>query len=206
MPSSKAVIKDKDYCDLLYAWIQCHSERVSSVGGSLRRIEKSEIKWAKIEKDFSRFDVEKNKTIKAMERRTIAKYFNHLIEKGLITDNGDDYYYLELLPNDEANLIEYNTLSIMMNTMQRHCINIYIYLFNRYYANGCEPFVATIKQIKTYLGVATTTTSNNKFVSDSIQILQLLGLLKYKEIYQDEKTLLQFIVVKNKLPEVDSNF
>ena len=80
-----------------------------------------------------------------MERRTIAKYFNHLIEKGLITDNGDDYYYLELLPNDEANLIEYNTLSIMMNTMQRHCINIYIYLFNRYYANGCEPFVATIK-------------------------------------------------------------
>ena len=206
MPSSKAVIKDKDYCDLLYAWIQCHSERVGSVGGSLRRIEKSEIKWAKIEKDFSRFDVEKNKTIKAMERRTIAKYFNHLIEKGLITDNGDDYYYLELLPNDEANLIEYNTLSIMMNTMQRHCINIYIYLFNRYYANGCEPFVATIKQIKTYLGVATTTTSNNKFVSDSIQILQLLGLLKYKEIYQDEKTLLQFIVVKNKLPEVDSNF
>ena len=206
MPSSKAVIKDKDYCDLLYAWIQCHSERVGSVGGSLRRIEKSEIKWAKIEKDFSRFDVEKNKTIKAMERRTIAKYFNHLIEKGLITDNGDDYYYLELLPNDEANLIEYNTLSIMMNTMQRHCINIYIYLFNRYYANGCEPFVATIKQIKTYLGVATTTTSNNKFVSDSIQILQLLGLLKYKEIYQDEKTLLQFIVVKNKLPEVGSNF
>jgi len=44
-----------------------------------------------------------------MERRTIAKYFKFLIEKGLITED-EDFYYLAVLPPDEANLIEYNTL------------------------------------------------------------------------------------------------
>lgn len=27
MPSTSSIIREKDYCDLLYAWLQCNSER-----------------------------------------------------------------------------------------------------------------------------------------------------------------------------------
>lgn len=42
-----------------------------------------------------------------MGRKTIAKYFSFIEDKGLITLREDGYYYLTVLENDEANLIEY---------------------------------------------------------------------------------------------------
>ena len=79
-----------------------------------------------------------------MARKTIAKYFAHLVKEGLVYEE-DGYYYLKVLDNSSANLIEYKTLSKLMNVLQKNSISIYIYLFNRYYANGCAPFIATIK-------------------------------------------------------------
>ena len=52
-----------------------------------------------------------------MSRKTISKYFNHLLEKGLIVDEGDEYYYITVLGASEANLIEYITLSKLMNVL-----------------------------------------------------------------------------------------
>lgn len=198
MPSN-SMIKEKNYCDLLYAWLQCKSERVN-MNDKIRRVPKEKIKWVKIEQDFIRPDKE-GKMCKIMERRTIAKYFNFLLEKGYITEEDDGYYYLETLPSNEATLIEYETLSKMVNTVKQNVINIYIYLFNRYYANGCQPFIATMKQIKSYLGIATTTTSNNLIVSDSIDILERLGLLRMEMITKDGKSNMQFITVRNRLPD-----
>jgi hypothetical protein len=72
-----------------------------------------------------------------MGRKTIAKYFKHLEDKGFIKLNEEDeYYYLTVLDSHEANLIEYNTLSKLMNVLQKNSLSIYIYLFNRYVANG----------------------------------------------------------------------
>ena len=90
-----------------------------------------------------------------------------------------------------------------MNVLQKNSINIYIYLFNRFYANGCEPFVATMKQIKDYIGIATSTTSNNAIVSDTIEILQRLGLLEMNIEYDDKqlKSYMKFNWVANKLPD-----
>jgi hypothetical protein len=51
-----------------------------------------------------------------MGRKTIAKYFNYLEEKGLIKLEGE-YYILTLLEPNEANLIEYNTLNKLMNVL-----------------------------------------------------------------------------------------
>lgn len=198
MPSN-SMIKEKNYCDLLYAWLQCKSERVN-MNDKIRRVPKEKIKWVKIEQDFIRPDKE-GKMCKIMERRTIAKYFNFLLEKGYITEEDDGYYYLETLPSNEATLIEYETLSKMVNTVKQNVINIYIYLFNRYYANGCQPFIATMKQIKSYLGIATTTTSNNLIVSDSIDILERLGLLRMEMVTRDGKSNMQFITVRNRLPD-----
>lgn len=200
MPSTTYITKEKDYCDLLYAWIQCNSERVS-VDSRDRRIHKSKIKWVQIEKDFTRI-ASNGEVDKVMSRKTIAKYFKHLEDKGLIKLEDDDYYYLRLLDQSEANLIEYKTLMKLMNVLQKNSISIYIYLFNRYWANGKQPFIATLKNIKDYIGIATTTTSNNAIVDDTIEILKRLGLLDYELLWQDGKSLLQFKWVKNSLPEL----
>ena len=198
MPSSSSITREKDYCDLLYAWLQCNSER-ESVNSQKRRIEKGLVKWVAIERDFTRVDSDGN-VDKVMSRKTIAKYFSHLLQQGLVYEE-DDYYYLTVLEQDQANLIEYMTLTKLMNVLQKNSISIYIYLFNRYFANGCQPFVATLKQIKDFIGIATTTTSNNMIVDDTLDILKRLGLLDYHLIRKDEKTYLEFLKVRNSLPE-----
>jgi hypothetical protein len=92
MPSTSSCIREKDYCDLLYAWLQCNSEREDASNMARRRLPKSKIKWTAIETDFTRNGV------KIMSRKTIAKYFQHLMDKGLITFNEvDNYYYLTRL-------------------------------------------------------------------------------------------------------------
>ena len=140
---------------------------------------------------------------KVMSRKTIAKYFKYFEDKGLIQLNeADGFYYLTVLDPSEANLIEYNTLSKLMNVLQKNSISVYIYLFNRYYANGRSPFIATIKQIKDFIGIATTTTSNNIVIDDTLDILRRLGLLDYGlTVGDDNKTYLEFKWIKNKLPE-----
>ena len=71
MPSNRSTVREKDYCDLLYAWLQCHSEKLDSE--KQRRIHKSLVKWTAIESDFTRTDKE-GKIYKVMSRKTIAKY------------------------------------------------------------------------------------------------------------------------------------
>ena len=201
MPSTSSVAREKDYCDLLYAWLQCNSER-ENMNDVVRRIHKSKIKWVSIEKDFTRI-LSDGTVDKVMSRKTIAKYFKHLEDKGLVKLNEENnYYYLTVLDSTEANLIEYNTLSKLMNVLQKNSISVYIYLFNRYYANGKSSFIATIKQIKDFIGIATTTTSNNIIIDDTLDILKRLGLLEYGMINgEDNKTYLEFKWIKNKLPD-----
>lgn len=200
MPAAKMIVKEKDYCDLLYAWIQCNSERESLVSNR-RRIEKKNVKWILIERAFTRI-LSDGTEEKVMSRKTISKYFNHLLEKGLIVDEGDEYYYITVLGASEANLIEYITLSKLMNVLQKNSISIYIYLFNRYCANGYQPFVATIKQIKDFIGIATSTTSNNVIIDDTVDILKRLGLLDVRMLMgEDNRTYLEFLWVKNELPK-----
>lgn len=199
MPSSKIITKEKNYCDLLYAWLQCNSELLD-MESRMRYIERKNVKWARIERDFTRQS--SDGTIeKVMDRKTIAKYFRHLEEKGLVKLNKeDDNYYLTVLDNYEANLIEYKTLNKLMNVFQKNSISIYIYLFNRYFANDQKPFIVTMRQIKEFIGIATSTTSNNMLIDDTLDILKRLKLLDYEIIYQDGKTMFQFKWVKNKLP------
>lgn len=196
MPTNRMLVREKNYCDLLYAWLQCNSERVHPTSRE-RCIAKSKVKWAAIERDFTR-ELSDGTIEKIMDRRTVAKYFNFLLTQGLIKLE-EDTYYLTLLEGSEAHLIEYNTLSKLMNVLQKNSLSIYIYLYNRYYANNSKPFIATMKQIKEYIGVATTTTSNNVFIDDTLDILKRLNLLDYELTLQEGKSYLTFKWVKNQL-------
>lgn len=203
MPSQSFITREKDYCDLLYAWLQCNSERVG-IDCVDRKIAKKKVKWAAIERDFTRID-DGGREYKIMSRKTVAKYFQFLVDDGLVIDHDEQFYYLKVLGRHDANLIEYKTLMKMMNVLQRNAINVYIYLFNRYYANGCEPFIATMRQIKEFIGVATSTTSNNVQIADMIEFLDRLGLLHMEmtELDEDNKTYMEFQWVRNKLPELE---
>ena len=72
-----------------------------------RRIAKSDINFSAIEREFTR-TYEDGTVEKVMTRVTIKKYFNNLIEQGLIKYcEMDGYYYLTVLDKEMANLIEY---------------------------------------------------------------------------------------------------
>ena len=207
MPSQSYIVREKNYCDILYAWIQCNSERVD-FNTSERKIEKKKVKWAAIERDFIRINPETGEEEKVMSRKTIAKYFQYLVERGLIYQKEEDskYYYLTVLGRQDANLIEYRTLTEMMYTCTRNLISVYIYLFNRYYANGMEPFIATHKQIKEFIGIATSTTSNNAEIIMIINWLQKrLKLLdmEYTEPDEQNRRYMRFLWVKNKFPDTE---
>ena len=86
-----------------------------------------------------------------------------------------------------------------MNVLKQDAISVYSYLFNRYYANGLEPFYASISSIKEFIGRATDTTSNNIVIVDMIDILKRLGLMEFELINKDGKSQYKFYWVKNKL-------
>jgi hypothetical protein len=204
MPSSSTITKQKNYSDLLYAWLQCNSDK--SEDGQ-RRIHKSKVVWTSIEKDLMREvwdeSVQTTIVVKPMNRRTIAKYFNHLIEEDLVKfDEDDGYFYLTTLSPKQANLIEYHTLNKMVHVLQDHAISIYVYIFNCYWANGCEPVSISMRSIKEHIGIATTTTSNNAVIMDTIEILERLGLLRMSMVSDGVHMHMVFSNVRNSLPEI----
>lgn len=203
MPSIRGITSEKDYCDLLYAWLQCNSDRAyPGSDDPSRRIHKSKVKWTKIENDFTRVSLE-GTVEKVMGRKTIKKYFDYLLDRGLIKFNEEDsYYYLTVLDNHSGHLIEYNTLTKLMNVLRKNSISIYILLFNTYYSRGCQSFDITMSYIKDFIGIATSTTSNNMIIDDTLDILQRLGLLSYKLVFDGEKRHLRINWMKNKLPDL----
>lgn len=200
MPTSALVVQAKEYCDLLYAWFQCESERCG-INEPGRRVPKSKASCLAIERAFTR-QTSDGTVEKVMARKTIKKYLDYLIEVGLIEPRDDGYYYLTVLSADGAHLIEYRTLNKLMNVFRKNSISIYIYLFNRYYANGCGSFIVTMKQIKDYIGIATSTTSNNMIVDDTLEVLKRLGLLQYHMTYDGPKSMIQIDWVRNELPDL----
>ena len=202
IPTERSITKEKDYCDLLYAWIQCNSERVSPTS-SQRRIRKSETKFVNIEKAMTRkIGMEEEKI---MSKYTISKYFKKLVEWNMIYEKPDDkeYYYLQVLDAESASLIEYNTLVTLTNVLRRYAVTVYVYLYNRYFANQKTSYNLVLSDIKKYIGISTNTASNNGIIVDIFDILQRLGLLSYKLIWDGEKSQYQVNWVKNELPNYD---
>lgn len=197
MPCRSSVTSEKNYCDLLYAWIQCNSER-TSLHSQDRRISKKKCKYTNIEREMTDSQGEK-----VMDRRTISKYFQWLVTQGyLVLDEKQEYYNITVLEKGEANIIYYKTLSILMNVFRRHSIDIYQYLYSRYCANGKKTFRAAIPDIKRYIGITTSTSSNNAVVMDTVDILKRLGLLDYQYVQTDEnKTMVEFLWVTDRLSE-----
>lgn len=183
IPKDKEYIANNKYKDIVYAYLQVISDW-DGVKGHCRTIPKKRIKWSRLETEIG------------ITRQTVKKYFEQLKELGLILENGE-FYELVILPQNVAMLIPYKTLRIMVNALNDRAISAYTYLYSRYYANGEKEFEFSYIQIKSALGVSTTSKGNNYIVQDILLVLEKLGLIEYKtELKKDGVEFKTIMVMK----------
>lgn len=192
IPKSKTICADKKYYDILYAYLQCISTRNETNG--IRQFSKKEINFSKLGEMFN------------LTRQTVSTKFKNLQQLGLIIEDKDNYKLVELSA-DIASLIPYNTLKLITDTLSEHAISTYIYFLNCYYANGNRPFQFTLDQVKSYIGISTSTRSNNDTVTNILYVLEKIGLIKYSlttskqeaDTFQNIKTIYQLEWLTNTL-------
>lgn len=173
VPKTKTICANKKYYDILYAYLQCVSVRDDDDGK--RYFYKKDINFSKLAEIFD------------LTRQTISTKFKNLTELGLVIKIDENTYQLLELEPDIATLIPYKTLKILTDALNQNSISTYVYLLNQYYSNGCKPFVFTIEQIKKYIGISTSTRSNDEVVSNILYILQQIGLIRYSVINQKQE-------------------
>lgn len=166
VPKGKDICASKKYYDVMYAYLQCISKYDAEL--KERSIDKKEINFSNFANVFS------------ISRQTASKKFNSLIDMGLVTMKDKNTYLLNVLEPNIATLVPYKTLKLITDSLNAHSINTYVYLLNRYYANGCKPFVFSLSQIKEYIGICATTKSNDDTVTNILFVLQKIGLIRYK--------------------------
>lgn len=168
VPKQHSLIIEKYYSDVLYSHLQVISQKTST---NIRYITKRDA-------NFSQLGVALN-----LSRQTVSKRFNKLIELGLIIpDEENNIFTLPKLNADMAFLIPQDTLRQMVSTLNENTINTYVYLANRFIANGEKPFDFTIVSVKEFCGLGAKSSSNNYIITDILHILSLLGLIKYSLI------------------------
>lgn len=183
VPSAKDFTSNKNYFDLMYGYLQEISQ--PALNGN-RYIEKKEVSQTKLA------DVLK------ITRNTAAKRFKGLIDMGLISyDEESKRYILTYLNRDLATLVPEHTLGLLVDGLSQHSISIFVYLLNRYLANGEKPFDVLMSQLKAWIGISENTTSNNSIVSNVLEVLKALGLVDYELEMRDLKWHINVKVVRN---------
>ena len=163
------ITSNKEYCDFLYGYLQANSMR----GEDGRRF---------LLKNDCKFTVLVQKMNNVLNRKTMSKYFNFLVDEGLIYEE-EDKYFINELDRDSGYLLDFEILNALVELKDRHAIDLYVYLVNLYFANGKKSFIATMRNMKEYVGLATSTTSNNEVVKEALDRLQDLGLISYRVQY-----------------------
>ena len=185
MPRQEIVVSNKDYCDLVYSWFQCESA-VNDSGE--RTVSKNKIQYTQMG------------AMLGMDRRTVSRYVKRLTALELLEEREHEYVLKKLEPS-AATLVPCPTLRQIQNSLHRNSVSIFVYLLNRYIANEEQEFYISYVSLKKYIGISTSTASNNVVVSDIMKTLKALGLIDYKLVQTAEyKTNIVVTKVSNVLP------
>lgn len=187
IPSSKQYLSNAKYCDLLYGYLQSISKR-DPEKNHCRYIQKQQINFSFIG------------DLLGMSRQTVSKKFKAMLEgeKNALPliryEPQEKKYYLIDLEASIATLVQHNTLQLMVSCLQQKVLSIYVYLLNRYMANGCNQFQFTYEALKKVIGIGFKSTGNNYIINSILLVLKQLGLLRYrqelkKEVGKHEKTI-----------------
>lgn len=175
IPKVKTYTASKKYNDLLYGVLQEMSQVTEEGGVKIRYI---------VEKDvsYSQLGIRLGLT-----RQTVSTKFKNLISLGLIVEDSErKRFILKQLDQTDGSLIPFKTLKILNNTLSHNAISTFVYLLNRFIAAGEIPYVVTLKQVKEFIGIAASTSSNDDIVTDIFQVLKLIGLIDYGKVYDDD--------------------
>ena len=141
-----------------------------------------------------------------LSRQTVSTRFKRLLKEndglGLVEYNEEKKRY-ELSPLDSsaAMLVEKTTLRKLVSSLNDNAINIFVYLLNRYIANSEQRYDIFLDTIKDVVGLSTKARTNNYIVTDILDVLQKLGLLRYHLVMDTEerKTQYRIFEVKNRI-------
>ena len=189
VPKLKDYLSVKKYCDNLYCYLQVMSKYDEEK--KQRYLLKKDVKFNKIGEDLE------------ISRQTASTRFKNLIEMGLVIEEPiEKKYILVSLDKEVAELIPFSTLRILTNTVKDKVISVYVYLLVRYRAEDQKNFYFTYSQIKKYVGIGDSR-STDYIVSDILFILKKLELVNYiKEWKEDEnglKSVYRVIEINNKI-------
>ena len=198
MPKKEEYTSNKAYSDIVYGWLQVHSEWDREQG--IRWIDKKTVNYSAMADQLG------------LTRQTVSTKFKRLLDKddkgkaglGLVVFNAElKRYELIQLSADMATLIENGTLRMMISALNENTINIYIYLLNRFLANREQPFEFTLDQCKTFIGKGVGSHSNNYIITDILCILAKLDLVQYELVQKADgsnvKTVYRVTSVNNKI-------
>ena len=115
-----------------------------------------------------------------LTRQTVSKRFKNLLDLKLIELDQEGNCVLPNLVASTAFLLPQKTVARMISAFSDHCINIYVYLINRYYANNEQPFNFTITGLKEFCGLSAHTESNNYIVAEILNTLSELGFIEFQ--------------------------
>lgn len=194
VPSIEKYTADKKYHDLLYGVLQemSYSEKLPGQEVASRYVNKKDFTYESLGDKIG------------LKRAATSNYFKHLMNLGLIEEIKEEKRYkLLFLDKSIATLIPIKTLRKLNNSLNHHAISLYVYLLKRYIANGEQEYIYTRNQLKSFIGIATNTNSNDDVIIDILQVLELLGLIERKYIQgEDNKTLTYITKVTNQVKEV----
>lgn len=161
VPKSQDYLANKQYHDILYGYLQFISDVWNTNDPSIKRriIHKKDINFSKLGEHFG------------LSRQTVSTKFKSLIDMGLIEQLDKDTYELTRLSHIDGFLIPYKTLKVLCDTLNEKSISVYTYLYNRYYANGKEPFKFTLAQVKANVGLSDKTRSNDDIITNILFVL-----------------------------------
>lgn len=170
-PNSRQVPKDieltssKEYYDILYVHLQVISEWDEKQ--NIRYLNLPRINYSELGRAIG------------VSRQTAARKFQGLQHMGLLQYNEEsERWELPKLDQKQAFLLPQDTLRKIVTGLSANAVSVYVYLINRFYANGEEEFLFTLNALKSYCGLGTNTTSNNYIITDILEILSLLKLIQ----------------------------
>ena len=166
--SDRSITSSKSFNDFLYGWLVVHSEE----GQEGRFVLKRSFVFSKMENELG------------MTRKTLAKYFDYLVEVGLVIEVGDKWVLVDL--KDKGFWVETEILKRLVELRRRYVISTYVYLVKGYWASGKTQLIILLKNIKEYMGIGVNTDSNNYLITDLFETFREMGLLNCQLWYDSD--------------------
>ena len=185
IPKTKFHMAHKGYSDNIYSYLVSISHW-DGIEGQPRYLYKNQMNYSAIAKQLG------------ISRQTVSNKIRHMLKNENPKKGQTEEQFLPLIEYDEdsqvykiipfekdlALLVNKDTLLVMVSLLRDHAISAYVYLYNRYFANGNNKFQFTYPQLKQTIGVGSKSRGNNSTITAILFGLSKLGLLKY----QIEKT------------------